>query len=113
MLRPPLQSVRAEPSAACALARLYELMGASAQISSASSGTYTRCAASITAQRLENWVSNAPMRPVRVADGITGYATRDAARADVFDFIERFYNPIRRHSTLGYLSPIDFEKAVA
>ncbi len=41
------------------------------------------------------------------------YATRDAARADVFDFIERFYNPIRRHSTLGYLSPIDFEKAVA
>ena len=41
------------------------------------------------------------------------YATRNAARADVFDFLERFYNPIRRHSTLGYLSPIDFEKAVA
>ena len=29
------------------------------------------------------------------------YATRDAARADVFDYIERFYNPVRRHSTLG------------
>jgi putative transposase len=43
----------------------------------------------------------------------THYATRDAARADVFDFLERFYNPIRRHSTLGYLSPIDFERAVA
>jgi len=28
----------------------------------------------------------------------------------VFDYIERFYNPTRRHSTLGYLSPIDFEK---
>jgi putative transposase len=41
------------------------------------------------------------------------YATRDAARADVFDFLERFYNPIRRHSTLGYVSPIDFERAVA
>ncbi len=41
------------------------------------------------------------------------YATRDAARADVFDFIERFYNPIRRHSTLGYISPIEFEQAVA
>ena len=41
------------------------------------------------------------------------YATRDAARADVFDFIERFYNPIRRHSTLGYVSPADFERAVA
>lgn len=41
------------------------------------------------------------------------YATRDAARADVFDFLEHFYNPIRRHSTLGYVSPIDFERAVA
>jgi putative transposase len=38
------------------------------------------------------------------------YRTRNAARADVFDYIERFYNPIRRHSTLGYLSPIDFEQ---
>lgn len=38
------------------------------------------------------------------------YPTRNAARADVFDYIERFYNPIRRHSTLGYLSPIDFEE---
>src|SRR6188768_2552203 len=35
------------------------------------------------------------------------YRTRDAARADVFDYIERFYNPRRRHSTLGYLSPMD------
>jgi putative transposase len=38
------------------------------------------------------------------------YRTRDQARADVFDYIERFYNAARRHSTLGYLSPIDFEK---
>ncbi len=38
------------------------------------------------------------------------YATRNAARSDVFDYIERFYNPLRRHSTLGYLSPIDFEQ---
>lgn len=40
------------------------------------------------------------------------YATRNAARADVFDYIERFYNPTRRHSTLGNLSPIAFERAV-
>src|SRR5947209_10400241 len=33
------------------------------------------------------------------------YRTRDEARADVFDYIERFYNPKRRHSTIGYLSP--------
>lgn len=38
------------------------------------------------------------------------YRSRDQAKADVFDYIERFYNPRRRHSTLGYLSPIDFEK---
>jgi len=38
------------------------------------------------------------------------YRTRDQAKADVFDYIERFYNPRRRHSTLGYLSPMEFEK---
>ena len=38
------------------------------------------------------------------------YRTRDQARADVFDYIERFYNLRRRHSTLGYLSPVDFEE---
>src|SRR5262249_49840496 len=37
------------------------------------------------------------------------YRTRDEAKADVFDYIERFYNPKRRHSTLGYLSPMEFE----
>ncbi|HEV2512248.1 IS3 family transposase, partial [Bosea sp. (in: a-proteobacteria)] len=40
------------------------------------------------------------------------YLTRDAARADVLDYIERFYNTIRRHSTIGYLSPVEFEKKV-
>ena len=39
------------------------------------------------------------------------YVTRDQARADVFDYIERFYNPRRRHSTLGQVSPDQFEKA--
>ncbi|MBP0616802.1 IS3 family transposase [Jiella sp. KSK16Y-1] len=31
-------------------------------------------------------------------------------QADVFDYIERFYNPRRRHSTLGYMSPAEFEE---
>jgi hypothetical protein len=35
---------------------------------------------------------------------------RDEAKADVFDDIERFYNAIRRHSTIGYLSPVEFER---
>jgi hypothetical protein len=28
----------------------------------------------------------------------------------LFDYIERFYNPKRRHSTIGYLSPMEFER---
>lgn len=39
------------------------------------------------------------------------YRSREQARADVFDYIERFYNPTRRHSTLGYISPVQFEQA--
>ena len=38
------------------------------------------------------------------------YRSRAQAKAAVFDYIECFYNPTRRHSTLGYLSPIDFER---
>src|SRR5258707_6211546 len=38
------------------------------------------------------------------------YRTRDDAKADVFDYIERFYNPKRRHSTIRYLSPMEFER---
>ena len=39
------------------------------------------------------------------------YRTRDQAKADVFDYdyIERFYDPSRQHSTLGYRSPMKFE----
>ncbi len=40
------------------------------------------------------------------------YRTRNEAKADVFDYIECFYNAIRRHSTIGYLSPVEFERKV-
>lgn len=36
------------------------------------------------------------------------YQTRNAARADVFEYIEVFYNRIRRHSSLGGVSPVSF-----
>ena len=36
--------------------------------------------------------------------------TRNHARKDVFDYSVRFYHPMPRHSTLGYLSPKGFEK---
>jgi transposase InsO family protein len=39
------------------------------------------------------------------------YRTRDEARASVFEYIEAFYNRQRLHSTLGYLSPDEFERA--
>ena len=38
------------------------------------------------------------------------YRSGKQARADMFDDIERCYNPSRRHSTLGYVSPTEFEK---
>ena len=37
------------------------------------------------------------------------YRTRDEARADVFDYIERFYNRKRRHGYVGNISPVLFE----
>jgi len=37
------------------------------------------------------------------------YPTRDAAMASIRDYLERFYNPARRHSHLGYFSPVEFE----
>lgn len=41
------------------------------------------------------------------------YRTRGEARADVFDYIEVFYNRVRRHSHLGNVSPCDFEAATS
>jgi putative transposase len=38
------------------------------------------------------------------------FAPRQEARTAVFDYIEAIYNPIRLHSTLDYLSPVEYEK---
>jgi len=40
----------------------------------------------------------------------TDYATEEEARLAVFKYIEMFYNPTRRHSALGYLSPAEYER---
>lgn len=39
------------------------------------------------------------------------YKTRQLARQDVFDYVEIFYNPKRKHSNNGMLSPVGFEMA--
>lgn len=38
------------------------------------------------------------------------FATRDQARAVIFEYLEVFYNRVRRHSSLGFLSPVEFER---
>ena len=41
------------------------------------------------------------------------YATREEARRDIFAYIEGFYNRTRRHSAIGYISPIEMELKAA
>ena len=41
------------------------------------------------------------------------YKTREDAKRDIVDYIKMFYNSKRRHSSLGYLSPREFEKMMA
>lgn len=41
------------------------------------------------------------------------YKTREEARQDVFDYIEMFYNPVRKHVRNGMLSPVEFEQQQA
>ncbi len=38
------------------------------------------------------------------------FANQDEARAEIFNYIETFYNRQRRHSHIGYLSPEEFER---
>ncbi|MBC7787389.1 MAG: IS3 family transposase, partial [Methylophilaceae bacterium] len=38
------------------------------------------------------------------------YLTRENARQDIFDYIEMFYNPKRRHGYANRLSPVEFER---
>ena len=41
------------------------------------------------------------------------YGTRDEARQDIFKYIELYYNRVRMHSTLGYMSPVEYERQYA
>ena len=38
------------------------------------------------------------------------YATREQAKASIFEYIEVFYNRVRRHSSLGYVAPAEYER---
>jgi len=55
----------------------------------------------------ESFFSSLKMELVHGAD----FATHEQARTALFEYIEVFYNRQRRHSSLGYVSPVDFELA--
>ena len=39
------------------------------------------------------------------------YTTQEQAKATIFEYVEVFYNRVRRHSSLGYVSPEEFERS--
>ncbi len=41
------------------------------------------------------------------------YPTRDEAHSEVLNYIEMFYNPVRRHGSAGDLAPVGFERRYA
>ena len=64
------------------------------------------------------WYDNAPMESFfgsLKSEWVhpTTYHTRRQARTSLFQYIESFYNRRRRHSSLGYRSPVAFELAYA
>jgi transposase InsO family protein len=71
-----------------------------------------RCSMSRSANCLDNAVAESFFATLK--NELTlheRYATRTAARSAIFNYLEMFYNPIRRHSTLNGLSPIEFERS--
>lgn len=60
---------------------------------------------------LDNAISESFVSTLKSEIGVRRYPTGQAARASVFEFIELFYNRVRRHSSLGYLSPTEYEQA--
>jgi transposase InsO family protein len=54
----------------------------------------------------ERFFSNLKNKLVHHCD----FVTREQARSAIFDYIEIFYNRQRRHQTLGYVSPMQFEQ---
>ena len=55
---------------------------------------------------VESWFASLK---VECVDGVR-YKSWDEARSSLFDYIEKFYNRQRLHSSLGYLSPLDYEQ---
>ena len=61
---------------------------------------------------LDNAISESFVSTLKSEIGVSRYLSRQAARTSIFEFIELFYNRVRRHSSLGYLSPSEYEQAI-
>jgi putative transposase len=61
---------------------------------------------------LDNAISESFVSTLKSEIGASHYPSRQVARASAFEFIELFYNRVRRHSSLGYLSPSEYEQAI-
>jgi putative transposase len=61
---------------------------------------------------LDNAISESFVSTLKSEIRASRYPTRQAARASVFEFIELFYNRVRRPSSIGYLSPSEYEQAI-
>ena len=70
----------------------------------------TTCSMSRSGNCYDKAVVESFFRTLKQDLGVAAWATRRDATVAVTDYIERFYNARRRHSTLGYRSPIQFEK---
>ena len=70
----------------------------------------TACSMSRPGNCYDNAVVESFFRTLKQDLGVAAWATRRDAIVAISDYIERFYNPRRLHSTLGYRSPIQFEK---
>jgi putative transposase len=52
---------------------------------------------------------------MRVVQGLSitaPYATKEAAKRSIANYVHGFYNPVRLHSSLGYLSPGEYAKRI-
>jgi Integrase core domain len=61
---------------------------------------------------LDNAMAESFVSTPKAEMGACVFADREAAKIAIFDYIEDFYNPLRRHSSIGYMSPADYERVI-
>ena len=72
-----------------------------------------RCSMSRRANCLDNAVSESFFSTLKTeCTARVTFTTRTAAHQEIFEYVATFYNPTRRHSTIGYQSPMEYERAI-